>query len=564
MPPTRKRGRNRNNDCNRGRRNFGRPNYGRQQNNNNSNNSNRRFDFATPIAVATDFSITDLPTVQVQGPNGKFTCYVSSAESKESFLHCLMTYQSAIVTAGIENNRQRIAGLRNILDPSLTHHYDSSLATLNINLLGNALVTALKNAVFSEFDRSALCEYLSRGQLSTANLQPQAFYQRLQALKTYAASMPGNAAVPNDETLRLTFFNAMPHAAKEQFGEMHGLPGNMATPELIRFMERQMRYSSRPSSSNSNGNGNHGNGNNNNYGNNNNGNHGNRRNDSDWNRHGNQSRRDQCPLHPGASHSFSECFANPRSAKYDADFAAHLHARSTQRGDRPSSSGSRPDTHRGPGKFARNNRSAPNAHITQTDGPPDSVPATNAHMNRGTIPFDESLTLDPLPCHAGAAGPSTVDDGPFEGEPLARSAVHHFDQIGPSLQAPSSIDHDVDDNDSVTIEAFAEAFLNDDSQSVSSSQFDLTSRPILDDSPPLSVPSPTHPYCPTTVAIARSIQKQPSFKPLVSLIDSGSTYSHVSVHSPVWSYANRPRASHPRLYSRRNHRVLRRRLPSQR
>jgi hypothetical protein len=90
--------------------------------------------------------------------------------------------------------------------------------------------------------------------------------------------------------------------------------------------------------------------------------------------------------------------------------------------------------------------------------------ANNAHMNRGTIPPDESLALDPLPCHAVAAGPGTVDDGPLEGEPLARSAVHHFDQNGPSLQAPGSIDHNVDDDDSVTIEAFAEAFLNDDSQ----------------------------------------------------------------------------------------------------
>jgi hypothetical protein len=385
----------------------------------------------------------------------------------------LTTYQSAIATAGIENNRQRIAGLRNILDPSLTHHYDSSLATLNINLLGaadNSLVTALKNAVFTEFDRPALCEYLSRGQLNTADLQPQAFYQRLQALKTYAVAMPGNAAVPNDETLRLTFFNATPHATKERFGKMHGLPSNMATPELILFMERQMRHSSRPSSSNGNGNhgnGNHGNGNSN-YGNNNNGNHGNRRNNSNWNRHGNSSRRNQCPLHPGAPHSFSECFANPRSTKYDADC---LHARSTQQGDRPSSSGSRTDTIRGPGNFASNNRSAPNAHVTQTDSPPDSVPASNAHMNRGTLPFDESLALDPLPCHAGAAGPSTVDDGPLEGEPLARSAVHHFNQIGPSFQVPGSIDHDVDEEDSVTIEAFAEAFaeafLNDDSQSVS-------------------------------------------------------------------------------------------------
>jgi hypothetical protein len=170
VPPTPNGGRN---NRNRSRRNFGRPNYGRQQSNNNSNNSNRRFDFATPIAVVTDFSITNLPTVQVQGPNGKFTCYVSSAESKESFLHCLTTYQSAVATAGIDNVCQRIAGLRNILDPSLTHHYDSSLATLNINLLGaadipaaryNALVTGLKNAVFTEFDCSALCEYLSRGQ----------------------------------------------------------------------------------------------------------------------------------------------------------------------------------------------------------------------------------------------------------------------------------------------------------------------------------------------------------------------------------------------------------------
>ena len=73
MPPTRNRGRNnRNNDRNRGRRNFGRPNYGRQQsNNNNNNNSNRRFDFATPIAIATDLSIKDLSSVQIQGPNGK-------------------------------------------------------------------------------------------------------------------------------------------------------------------------------------------------------------------------------------------------------------------------------------------------------------------------------------------------------------------------------------------------------------------------------------------------------------------------------------------------------------
>jgi hypothetical protein len=148
-------------------------------------------------------------------------------------------------------------------------------------------------------------------------------------------------------------------------------------------------------------------------------------------------------------------------------------------------------------------------------------PANNAHMNRGRIPPDESPALDPLPCHAVAAGPRTVDDGPLEGEPLARSAVH--------LQ-PGSIDHDVDEDDSVTIKAFAEAFLNEDSQSVSS-QFDSPSRPILDDSPPLSVSSPTYPYSPTIVAIARSIQKQPSFKPLVSLIDSGSTYSHISVRS---------------------------------
>jgi hypothetical protein len=81
------------------------------------------------------------------------------------------------------------------------------------------------------------------------------------------------------------------------------------------------------------------------------------------------------------------------------------------------------------------------------------------------------------------------------------------------LQAPGSIDHDVDDNDSVTIDAFAEAFLNDDSQSVSS-QFDSPSRPILDNSPPLSVSSPTHPYCPTTVAIVRSIQKHISVRSL--------------------------------------------------
>jgi hypothetical protein len=77
MPPTRNRGRNnRNSDRNRGRRSFGRPNYGRQQSNN--NNSNRRFGFATPIAVATNLSIKDLPTVQAQGPNGKFICYATS------------------------------------------------------------------------------------------------------------------------------------------------------------------------------------------------------------------------------------------------------------------------------------------------------------------------------------------------------------------------------------------------------------------------------------------------------------------------------------------------------
>jgi hypothetical protein len=157
-------------------------------------------------------------------------------------------------------------------------------------------------------------------------------------------------------------------------------------------------------------------------------------------------------------------------------------------------------------------------------------PANNAHMNRGTIPPDESLALDPLPCHAVAAGPGTVDDGPLEGEPLARSAVHHFDQNGPSLQAPGSIDHDVDDDDddSVTIEAFAEAFLNDDSQSVSS-QFDSPSRPILDDSPPLSVSSPAYPYCPTTVAIARSIQKHISVRPL----QPGATATPTILERPI-------------------------------
>jgi hypothetical protein len=149
-------------------------------------------------------------------------------------------------------------------------------------------------------------------------------------------------------------------------------------------------------------------------------------------------------------------------------------------------------------------------------------------MNRGTIPPDESLALDPLPCHAVAAGPGTVDDGPLKGEPLARSVVHHFDQNGPSLQAPGSIDHDVDDDDSVTIEAFAEAFLNNNSQSVSS-QFDSPSRPILDDSPPLSVSSPTHPNCPTTVAIARSIQKHISVRHL----QPGATATPTVLERPI-------------------------------
>ena len=57
--------------------------------------------------------------------------------------------------------------------------------------------------------------------------------------------MSGNAAVPNDETLRLTFLNAVPHAATERVDEKHGLANDMATPELVRFMERQMRHSSR-------------------------------------------------------------------------------------------------------------------------------------------------------------------------------------------------------------------------------------------------------------------------------------------------------------------------------
>jgi hypothetical protein len=110
--------------------------------------------------------------------------------------------------------------------------------SLDLNGVGNTAAARYSALV-------TLCEYLSRGQLSTADLQPQAFYQRLQALKTYAAAMLGNAAVPNDETLRLTLFNAVPHAATERVDEKHGLTNDMATPELVRFMERQMRHSSR-------------------------------------------------------------------------------------------------------------------------------------------------------------------------------------------------------------------------------------------------------------------------------------------------------------------------------
>jgi hypothetical protein len=138
-------------------------------------------------------------------------------------------------------------------------------------------------------------------------------------------------------------------------------------------MERLVRYSSRPSSSyNGSGNGSH-------------------HNSGNSNRHGNQSTANKADAITAIKPTRSipqGLLTPPRSAlptrgsKYDADFVTRLHARSPLRGDRHSSSGSRPDTNRGPGNFAPNERSAPYAHTTQTDGPPDSVPATTPGEQR--------------------------------------------------------------------------------------------------------------------------------------------------------------------------------------
>jgi hypothetical protein len=67
-------------------------------------------------------------------------------------------------------------------------------------------------------------------------------------------------------------------------------------------------------------------------------------------------------------------------------------------------------------------------------GPPD-LPGEKRHdelkaMILSAVSFS---ALDPLPCHAGVAGPDTVDDGPLEGAFLARSRFHPLRPIRSSV-----------------------------------------------------------------------------------------------------------------------------------
>jgi hypothetical protein len=161
-------------------------------------------------------------------------------------------------------------------------------STLNIDLFGVGNTAAARyNARSGALQRPCHALRVPFPRLTQCRRSPAAsLYQRLRALKIYAAAMPGNAAVvPNNETLLLTFFNAVPHAAKQRFGKMYGLPSDMAIPEFI-------RHSSRPSNSDS-GSGN-GNGSHNNSG--------------DWNRHGNQSRRDYGNQAVAINAQFTRCF----------------------------------------------------------------------------------------------------------------------------------------------------------------------------------------------------------------------------------------------------------------
>jgi hypothetical protein len=339
------------NNNNNGNRSNGNRSNGRQRNRRsrsrgrNANNGRRHrpganhhsphdIDYPTPISIEPDFEQKDLPKLTLQNAQGKQEVYVSTSASKESFLYALLTYETAVVYLDYDV-KQKIAGLRAILDPSLHDVFTVSLATLNINLAGagnvpaqryNQMVDALKRSIFTEYDRAALCQYLSRGRPSVpASMGPRALYLRLQTLRSRAAMMPGNDQLPSAADIHTTFFVCQPAESKRSFYRLYALPSHLAREALIAFMERQSRFGNSNDDNNQRSNDDNSNGdaddnstdddddsNDNNR-------HVRRRTDARLAHH--------CPVHPQSNHSWSQCMANPRSSNFDLSFVQRLHDR---------------------------------------------------------------------------------------------------------------------------------------------------------------------------------------------------------------------------------------------
>jgi hypothetical protein len=162
-------------------------------------------------------------------------------------------------------------------------------------------------------------------------------------------------------------------------------------------------------------------------------------------------------------------------------------------------------------------------------------------------------TVDPRLCPETSPGPATLN-GTHRVFLVEESSVHVFDQIGPLSEMPrwTPLD-DANTNANASLNANDETEQVNTFLTVEFTDLLHDTFPLQDDAsdlpkeaekaqedgglPPLvSVSSPSSssssvPSCPATVAVIHSIQGHHSNKPLSALVDTGSTYTHISASS---------------------------------
>jgi hypothetical protein len=199
-----------------------------------------------------------------------------------------------------------------------------------------------------------------------------------------------------------------------------------------------------------------------------------------------------------------------------------------------------------------------NAHIHDDEANDDSdAPASNAHMNqqpgKAMCPSCKS-TVDPRLCPETSPGPAILN-GNHRAFLIDESSAHVFDLIGPLSEMPRRTPLDdantnanaslnANGNETKQVSTFLtveftdllhDTFpLQDDASALpkeaEKAREDSGLPPLVSVSNPSSSPSSV-PACPATVAVVHSIQDHHSNKPLSALVDTGSTYTHISASS---------------------------------